>query len=118
MDGKRTQRSAGGKWPRLIGLGLLCLGGSFAAQAHESYMDCFDNKDGTATCQAGYEDGSPPNAEDRILIKDEKGKTLIEGRFDEDGGFTFDQPGGNFMMIFIGGEIGHTKRLNASDLIK
>lgn len=113
------ERAAGSaRWPRLTGLGLLCLGGAFAAQAHESYMDCFDNKDGTATCQAGYEDGSPPGAQDRILIKDEKGKTLIEAHFGEDGSFTFEQPAGNFMMVFIGGEIGHTKRINAGDLIR
>ncbi len=90
-----------------------------AAFAHEAYMDCFDNGDGTATCVAGYEDGSPPTDRDRILIKDGDGKTIASGNFDEDGAFSFDRPEDpGFMMIFMGSEIGHTIRINAGDLIQ
>ncbi len=121
---KRTRgvESDHGRHLRLSGLGLLFLGSAFAvpftAQAHESFMDCLDNQNGTVTCQGGYVDGSPPTDKDRILIKDDKSKTLIEGQFDQDGSFTFDKPDGNFTMIFAGGEIGHVKRIKSIDLIK
>ncbi len=90
-----------------------------AVLAHESYMDCFDNQNGTVTCSAGYVDGSPPADRDRVLLKDADGKTLVTGNFDADGNFTFDKPGnGDFMVIFIGAEIGHTHRINSGDLVK
>lgn len=117
MKRARERKAAGGDWPRLIGIGLLGLGGSFAAQAHESFMDCFDNRDDTVTCEAGYVDGSPPNAGDRILVKDDKGKTLKEATFDAEGSYTFERPGEKFMMVFVGTEIGHTLRVNSADLM-
>lgn len=103
----------------LPAIGLLLLGGASAAQAHESYMDCFDNGDNTVTCQAGYDDGSPPHAGDRVLLKDSTGKTLKEGKFDAEGSFSFERPDDqNFMVIFMGSEIGHTNRVNAGDLFQ
>ena len=72
------------------------------AFAHESYLDCFDNRDGTVTCQAGYEDGSPPSAKDRLLVKDAGGTTLITGQFDDQGKFSFTRPPGeDFMVVFV-----------------
>lgn len=101
---------------------LLLCGGALlagtAAFAHESFMDCFDNGDGTVSCMAGYVDGSPPTPQDQILIKDADGTTLISGRFDDDGNFTFERPGDpDFMVIFMGAEIGHTHRIDAGALI-
>jgi hypothetical protein len=98
-------------------MALAALAVAGAAAAHESYLDCFDNRDGTVTCQAGYEDGSPPSDEDRILVKDADGNTLISGGFD-DGKFSFKRPGGDdFMVIFVGGEIGHSRRISGRELI-
>jgi hypothetical protein len=101
-----------------LAAGALLLGSASVVLAHESYMDCFDNRDGTITCEAGYEDGSPPNDQDRVLLKDADGRTLVTGFFDAEGRFTFPRPAeDDFMMIFIGIEIGHTNRVNARDLI-
>lgn len=96
----------------LIGATLLAT----AAQAHESFLHCFDNGDDTVTCKAGYEDGSRLMSRDRLLVKDEKGKTLQEGHFDKSGSYSFERPAGNFMMVFMGSEIGHTMRINSADL--
>lgn len=101
-------------------LPALCMAAllSSAAHAHKPYMDCFEYEDGTITCEAGYEDGAPPGERDRILIKDTSGRNLLEGRFDADGTYTFKRPEGDFMMIFLGGTVGHSKRINSSALIR
>lgn len=89
-----------------------------AALAHESYLDCFDNHDDTVTCRAGYEDGSAPSGKDRILVKDGDGITLISGQLDGEGKFSFTRPqGDDFMVVFVGGEVGHSRRINARELI-
>lgn len=102
--------------PILFAAALLLAGGG--ALAHESYMDCFDNGNETVTCVAGYEDGSPPTDRDVLLLKDADGKTLLKGNFDAEGAFSFERPAGDFMVIFMGAEIGHTLRINATDLIR
>lgn len=96
--------------------------GSFLAlgaiHAHESFLDCYDNRDGTITCQAGYSDGDLPADTDRILVKDRGGKTLLSGSFDEAGTFSFERPEqGGFIVIFVGSQIGHTNRVDASGLL-
>jgi hypothetical protein len=101
------------RFPALCMAVLLCS----AAHAHESYMDCSAHGDGTVTCEAGYEDGSPPGERDRILIKDASGKNLLEGHFDEAGTYTFTRPEGDFMMVFIGSAVGHSLRIKSSKLI-
>ena len=99
-------------------MGLLAgLGGACAAWAHEPYMDCFDNGDGTVTCEAGYEDGSPAGDADKIIIKDEQGGTLSSGKF-TDGVHTFQKPAGRFVAVFVGSAIGHIQRIPDTDLIK
>lgn len=95
---------------------LMSLGGA-AAWAHEPYMDCFDNNDRTVTCEAGYEDGSPAASDDKIFVKDDQGNTLLNGKF-TDGLYTFDRPDGRFIAVFVGGDIGHVRRVPDSDLIK
>lgn len=100
----------------VLGL-VMSLGGSTAAWAHEPYMDCFDNKDNTVTCEAGYEDGSPAGDEDKIFVKDDQGKTLMSGKF-TDGLYTFDRPAGHFVAVFVGDDIGHVRRVSDSDLIQ
>lgn len=96
----------------LAGLGYAC-----AAWTHEPYMDCFDNNDGTITCEAGYEDGSPTGDSDKIVIKDDKGNTLSSGKF-TDGVYTFQRPAGHFVAVFVGSGIGHMQRIPDSGLIK
>lgn len=99
-------------------LGLLIgLGGATAAWAHEPYMDCFDNGDNTVTCEAGYEDGSPASDDDKIIVKDDQGNTLLSGKF-TDGVYAFERPAGPFVAVFVGGDIGHVRRVHNKDLIQ
>ena len=46
-----------------------------AAFAHSAIFDCFDNGDGTVSCQGGYSDGSSASGVS-IKIKDAKGDVL------------------------------------------
>lgn len=98
-------------------LGLIMSLGGGAAWAHEPYMDCFDNDGRTVTCEAGYEDGSPASDDDKIVIRDDQGKTLMSGKF-TDGLYTFDRPKGKFVAVFVGGDIGHVRRVPDSELMK
>lgn len=100
----------------VLGL-IMSLAGSGAAWAHEPYMDCFDNQDDTITCEAGYEDGSPASNDDKIFVKDAEGKTLLSGKF-TDGVYTFERPAGRFVAVFVGGDIGHVRRVQDTALIK
>lgn len=101
-----------------LALGLVMGLGGGAAWAHEPYMDCFDNDDQrTVTCEAGYEDGSPAAADDKIVIRDDQGKTLMSGKF-TDGLYTFERPGGKFVAVFVGGDIGHVRRVPDNELMK
>lgn len=80
-------------------------------------MDCFEGTPGEITCMAGYEDGTPLTDRDIILIKDRAtGKNLLEGQFDADGRYVFPRPETDFMMVFIGSAIGHTRRIDSADL--
>jgi hypothetical protein len=100
----------------ILGL-VVSLGGATAVWAHEPYMDCFDNNDRTVTCEAGYEDGSPAGDEDKIFVKDDQGKTLMTGTF-TDGNYTFERPAGRFVAVFVGGDIGHVRRIPDSELMQ
>ena len=50
-----------------------------AAFAHSAIFDCFDNGDGTVSCQGGYSDGSSASGVS-IKIKDAKGDVLYVGK--------------------------------------
>ena len=45
------------------------------AAAHSALLNCFDNADGTFTCQGGYSDGSSATGI-RIVVRDSSGVVL------------------------------------------
>lgn len=76
-----------------------------AVQAHTPLCSCYDNGDGTVTCEGGFSDGSSA-AGVQMRVEDAAGKVLIQGKMDEDSEFTFDKPAGPYKVQFAAGE-GH-----------
>lgn len=76
-------------------------------------MSCYDNADGTVTCEAGFSDGSSASG---VAFKlTQRGKTVLEGRFDEDNSYTFTKPRGAYEALFDAGE-GHRVLVKSSDV--
>ncbi len=95
---------------KLILISLLASGSTFA---HTALMSCFDNGDGTVTCEGGFSDGSSANGVKFSVIQD--GKVIIEGKMNEDSEFTFDKPDGEYEALFDAGE-GHQVHVQSADI--
>lgn len=80
---------------------LLALGSQ--SHAHTPLFDCFDNSDGTLTCEGGFSDGASAEG---ILIRvvDAQGKVLQQGELDARGSVQFDRPSGEFSVVFSAGD--------------
>ena len=84
------------------------------ADAHNAICDCFDNGDGTITCEGGFSDGSPAVGIPLRVI-DGAGKVLVEGHMSERSDFTFDKPEVGFRVQFDAGE-GHILQIDGRDI--
>ena len=87
-----------------------------SAFAHSPLCDCFDNGDGTITCEGGFSDGSSASGV-KVHVKDGAGKSLIEGKMNEDSEYTFKKPSVDYMVIFDAGE-GHSVEVNGKDIVE
>lgn len=86
---------------------------SVMAYAHTPLMSCFDEGDGTVTCEGGFSDGSSAaGVEFRI---EQKGKAVLTTRLNEFSEVTFDKPQGDYQAIFNAGE-GHVVTINGKDI--
>lgn len=104
---------------KTITIGLLFLGLVFAGHvdAHSPLCSCFDNGDGTVTCEGGFSDGSSA-AGVTMMVKDAAGKVLVKGKTDRLGNFVFKKPaGGAYKVVFDGGP-GHVLEINSKDISK
>lgn len=81
--------------------------------AHTALMSCFDNGDGTITCEGGFSDGS--SASGVKFRVEQSGKTLVEGKMNEDSEFSFKKPNGDYEAIFDAGE-GHKVHVKSKDI--
>lgn len=81
----------------MLGLPLLLAG---PALAHSPLCSCFDNGDGTVTCEGGFSDGSSA-AGVKMLVLDGSGKTLIEGKMNKDGEYSFKKPAGAYKVLLM-----------------
>ena len=78
------------------------LGGMGQALAHTPLCSCYDNGDGTGTCEGGFSDGSSAaGVEMRVEKKD--GTVLLKGKMDEFSEFVFDKPAGPYNVVFDAG---------------
>lgn len=89
---------------------------SATAFAHSPLCDCFDNGDGTVSCEGGFSDGSSASGV-KMSVMDGAGKVLQEGRMNADSEFTFNKPEGSYMVFFDAGE-GHTVEINGSNIVE
>lgn len=79
-------------------LTLWCAG----TMAHNPLFDCYDNQDGTITCEGGFSDGSSAQGI-MVRVMDQQGKLLAEAPLDEDNSVSFERPTGNFSVVFTAG---------------
>ena len=84
------------------------------SSAHTPFMACFDNGDGTITCNGEFSDGSSA-AEVAMRIIDGQGKILMQGRMNEDSEYTFKRPKGVFTVIFDAGP-GHVVKEKSDNI--
>jgi len=77
---------------------LLCY--CLPVQAHTPLFDCFDNGDGTLTCEGGFSDGASA-AGVSVRLLDAQGKVLEQGVLDATGSITFKRPAGEFSVVFF-----------------
>ncbi len=86
------------------------------AHAHSALLNCFDNADGTFTCQGGYSDGSSATGI-RIVVKDDSGNTLQEATLNADSEVILPRPQQNFSVLFDGGS-GHSVEIPGESIIR
>jgi hypothetical protein len=86
------------------------------ALAHTPLCSCYDNGDGTITCEGGFSDGSSASGV-QMRVEDPGGKVLIESKMDEFSEFTFKKPSGAYKVVFDAGE-GHAVEIDGKDIIE
>ncbi len=82
--------------------------------AHSALCSCFDNGDGTVTCEGGFSDGSSAEGV-RIFIRKPDDKTLIRGKMDSLSEFTFDKPSIDYKVVFDAGP-GHQIEIPGAEI--
>ena len=88
-------------------LAFLLMAASFSHNllAHSPLFDCFDNGDGTATCEGAFSDGSSASGIG-IRVELVNGRVLLQGELDDASSYTFDIPQQEYSVFFEAGE-GH-----------
>lgn len=84
----------------LIGL-LFGLAG--VAVAHTPICFCYENDEGSITCEGGFSDGASA-AGVSIRVLNERGRALLTGEMDDEGLYTFERPSVEFYIEFDAGE--------------
>ena len=97
----------------LSGALIALLSGS--AFAHTAIMNCFDNGDGTVTCEGAFSDGSSASGVNFYVLQN--GKKIHEEKFSEHSEVTFKKPEGDYEAVFFGGE-GHEVKIKGSAILE
>ncbi|EEO26772.1 hypothetical protein [Helicobacter winghamensis] len=100
---------------KLLILSGIVLGLSSSVFAHTAIMNCFDNGDGSVTCEGAFSDGSSASGVN-FYVK-QNGKNLIETKFNEHGEAVFKKPNGEYEAVFFGGE-GHEVKILGSSILE
>ncbi len=86
------------------------------ALAHSPIFDCFDNGDGTVTCQGGFSDGSSASGV-KVYLKDGSGKVLENLSMDANSEVTTKKPEGAYSMEMDAGE-GHSISISGDKIVE
>jgi hypothetical protein len=92
----------------------LLIGGQ--ALAHTPLCSCYDNGDGTVTCEGGFSDGSSASGV-QMRVEKSSGGALVEGKMNEDSEFTFDKPAEAYRVVFDAGE-GHVIEIDGKEIVE
>jgi hypothetical protein len=98
----------------LVIVSILILSLAILVKAHTPLCSCYDNGDGTITCEGGFSDGSSASGVS-MTVKDKEGDILLEGKMDEFSEFTFDKPEIAYKVIFDAGP-GHVVEVKGEDI--
>jgi hypothetical protein len=103
---------------KVFGIGVLSLGLFLSGQAyaHTPLCSCYDNGDGTVTCEGGFSDGSSA-AGVQMRVEDAGGKVLLKGKMDKSSEYTFKKPSGPYKVVFDAGE-GHVIKVEGKSIAK
>lgn len=97
-------------------IAALMLALSSAAMAHTPLCTCYQNGDGTVTCEGGFSDGSSA-AGVTMRVKDASGKELLSGAVNDSNEFTFKKPSGDYSVEFDAGE-GHRVVVEGKNIVE
>ncbi len=86
------------------------------ASAHSALLNCFDNADGTFTCQGGFSDGSSATGI-KIVVKDNSGNILQEAQLNSDSEVVLPRPERDFTILFDGGS-GHSVEIPGESIVR
>lgn len=100
-------------WIGVLAFGIFLSGSAFA---HTPLCSCYDNGDGTVTCEGGFSDGSSA-AGVEMRVEDKNGKILVKGKMDEDSEFAFDKPSSPYRVVFDAGE-GHVVEIDGKEIVE
>lgn len=92
-------------------VGLLIASSSLFA--HTAIMSCFDNGDGTITCEGGFSDGS--SASGVKFYVQQGDKKVFASKMNEDSEITFKKPSSGFQAVFDAGD-GHRVFIKSEDI--
>lgn len=88
---------------------------SSTAWAHTALMSCFDEGDGTITCEGGFSDGSSASGiEFRV---EQNGKVILKTKMSEYSEANFSKPEGDYQAIFNAGQ-GHEVFVDGQDIVE
>ena len=85
-----------------------------AALAHTALFSCFDNGDGTISCEGGFSDGSSA-ANIPVKVQKPNGDIIQTLKLDKFGEATFKRPKGDFTVTMDGGS-GHTVVIQSKNI--
>ncbi len=94
----------------------LLAGAQSSAYAHSALLNCFDNADGTFTCQGGFSDGSSATGI-KIVVKDSSGNILQEAQLNSDSEVVLPRPERDFTVLFNGGA-GHSVEIPGESIVR
>ncbi|MHC1790327.1 hypothetical protein [Solidesulfovibrio sp.] len=101
-----------------VALGVLTLALALPglALAHTALCTCFDNADGTITCEGGFSDGSSASGVG-LIVKDGSGKVIEQGAMDKTSKYTFKKPEGAYSVVYDAGE-GHKIEIDGKKILE